>query len=245
MKPYLRNLMRHFKRLVLGEGKGLEQKRQMTRLECQVPVECLVEGRKVSAIATDLGRSGLRLSVGQRLKEGTIVGVAYEPDVEERLPRVVARVRWCRSKGSGYEVGLEYLETEDNLTRSWVSLVLEAMGFKADAVFERRRTYRTDGSLRGRILTSGGGNYFGNVANLGVGGALFEVSKALAPGTPVEVEVGPTRKLALLKMAGRVRHARHSDRPGRWLNGVAFQVLDEANTELLGRYVFHLMEESN
>ncbi|MCA9795855.1 MAG: PilZ domain-containing protein [Candidatus Eremiobacteraeota bacterium] len=245
MKHFLKNIVTHVKRLVRKRGKDLDQKRQMTRLVCRIPVVCEVEGKSFEAFAIDLGVRGLRLEVPTKVAPGSVLGVAYRPESGPTPPKLVAKVRWCRRRANSsvIESGLEYLETDEVLTGSWVKMLLDEVGFREEAVFDRRRSYRTDGSLRGRILTHGGGNYFGNVANLGVGGALFEVSKALSPGAPVEVEVGPAQGMDLLKLQGKVRHARRSDRDGRWLNGVAFEELDSRDTELLGRYIFLLLRD--
>ena len=96
----------------------------------------------------------------------------------------------------------------------------------------------------GSLRTTDGGEYQGQVVNLGIGGALLEVRRALSVGIPVTVRIGPGGRLKPLMLEGKIRHAGSSGAPGTWLNGVSFLELTPEKTELLGEYLFHMIRES-
>lgn len=242
---FIRGVARSLKRLVLGEGESLEQKRSLTRLQCRIPVRCQGENLGFDALAVDIGLQGMRLEVPQKLPNDTVLAVSYHSLGRRRAPeKVVTQVRWCRkcATSNSHEVGLEYVGGDSNHPRSWVDYVLDEVGYDEESVFERRRSLRAPGKLLGYLVTKGG-RYAGRVANLGIGGALLETTRALARGTPVEVEIGPEHGLTRLVMSGKVRHVRRAEAEG-WLNGVVFEELRPEQVELLGHYLFWLMREA-
>lgn len=244
LTDFFRSLARNLKRVVLGRGESLDQKRSLTRLRCRIPVLCQGQQSSFEATVVDIGLHGMRLEVPHKIAGGQIMAVSYKAAGGRKGPeKVVTQVRWCRKKRNAevLEAGVEYVERDEKLTKSWVDHVLDEVGYDESSVFEKRRSLRAPGRLLGYLETRGG-RYSGSVANLGLGGALLEVGKALARGTPVEVEIGPDHGLDALRLEGKIAHVTRGDQG--WLNGVVFSDLAPAQAELLGQYIFLLMREA-
>ncbi|MBI3926400.1 MAG: PilZ domain-containing protein [Armatimonadetes bacterium] len=240
---FLKELVGSLKRLVLGEGADIAQKREMTRLSCEIPVHCETERRNFPGTVVDLGVRGMRLQCRPALEQGEVIAISYHGKARFNPAKVVARVRWVRKRSGGVEAGIEYLGEEQE-SKTWVDYVLEQVGYKEASVFDRRRSVRASGAIGGTLVTKDGGRYEGAVANLGIGGALLETRRPLSVGMPVTVRIGPGGKLKQLVLEGKVRHSGRSDTPEKWLNGVSFVELTPETTELLGEYLFLLIRES-
>ncbi len=242
---FFRSVIGCLKSLVLGSGVDLAQKRNSARLACNIPVLCHFEDSSVPAHVIDLGLHGMRI-VGRgkvKFELGNILAVSYRGESRVKVGKVVAKVVWVNSKSDKWELGVEYVGGEEGV-RSWVDHLLDAFGFSEESVFERRKFIRVQAGLPGVLVMRSGETLQGMVLNLGLQGALLDISRAIPLGVPLTVRLGPEKKLEQLKLAAKVRHCRPSAHQGKWQNGVVFTELDPDKTRLLGEYIIYLIREN-
>lgn len=232
-------------------GATAEERRRLIRVRCDYQVQCQVGETRLPARVVDIGLNGMRLLLEQRVKSPASMQVHHPSSVlgfdsEE----VVCHVRWCRKrrKGDGYEVGLQYADTEGNVRHSWVKYLLKELGFDERSIFTRRKSIRAQASLPAQIVDGAGGRLQGIVVNLGAGGALFEGPEIGAEGDNVVLHLGPAAPppssspsltFKALELPATVVESRDS------YTSLRFGQLDHSQVRQLGEYVLYLLKEQS
>lgn len=228
----VREFLGGFLSLVQGRHWGFEERRQgLIRLRCSY--KCIYSHAKSRLPGTivDLGEGGLALSHADPLGQGQQLKV-YCPfiDLEGPCAAVEGSVCWTRVKKNGsHRSGLKINVTPE----SWVSAILQMLGFPGQGEPSKRRWIRADCNLPARL-----GDHDVKVHNLGVGGALIETKYALSDG-PMKIVIGPFLKLEPLQVEGRVTHLRNEN-----LHGFQFNDLNPPQLKLLGLYLKALLRDS-
>ncbi|MEW6281654.1 MAG: diguanylate cyclase [Candidatus Eremiobacterota bacterium] len=206
----------------------LRQKRQLTRLACQFPVEILADGRRIPAEILDVSQGGLRLHVTEPMSlEGDLeVTLADAPDTAP----VTARVQWSRAA----EIGVACLSTPQ-----WLEKIQRRAGLDDSTTLERRRDVRTAAGLPVQVKTRDSVLH-GRLSNLGMRGALVEVELPTEPGSDVRLTVGPLAPHVALVVEGRVLRCVAGPEGCTW--GVALEPPEDADEGLLARYVLDLLQ---
>lgn len=226
------------------------QKRKRPRMLCEYRVEGTVEKKKFGATVTDISGTGMRLEVTRTLPAGAVVGLRFDPATVPagRKPferdTVQARVMWCRKRRRSplVEAGVEFVEDQASLERSWVRHLLSQLGI-ADVAEERRRYVRTRGELAAEALPLDGAvtGFQGTIRNMGAGGCLFRGKAAFRLQTRIKIKMGPRGDLPALSVEARVLRCERTSDGAWWDLGVEFGSMRSKDLRLLGRYVASLL----
>lgn len=151
------------------------ERRHTTRVECCYQVECQAGDRKFAASVINMGLGGMRLLMDQEIAPEEILRVQQ---THQGWGALTVRVVWTRLRtgGDNFECGVVYKDTLEQLEQSWVKGALKRLGFDSKALYERRRTLRAPISTPG-ILNVATKDYACTVADLGMGGALVELTQ--------------------------------------------------------------------
>ncbi len=223
------------------EGPGVENRRSQVRLACAYQVECSQEQEKWPATVVDIGLAGLGIEWQKELRPGDQLRLSYRPGGRPiGRQRLRCEVVWSTPGAAG----LKFFDSEDNLRVSWIQTVLDELGFDEHKIF-RRRYRRARGALPVVVdLTelNEDRNVEGTVSNIGVGGALVEISAEVPEGIGVNLIVGPYQQLPKLELFGRVVSCRCEEEA--YFLSVRFLSRGHDEVALLGKYVIGLLKDS-
>ncbi|MEW6282419.1 MAG: PilZ domain-containing protein [Candidatus Eremiobacterota bacterium] len=224
------------------------ERRRSVRLNCDYQVNCNSTTASFPGRVLDVGLTGLRLTALTKLPRGMTLSVV---PVEGGGP-VPCLVRWSRKEGDVWVAGVSFELRPSELVRSWVAVLLAGVGFNEEAVYQRRTAVRAPADLPAQLRSPTDDIVQGRVIDLGVGGALIQVT-GTAPGKEGahRVTLGPYKKLEMLSLNGQVVRI---SRPGgdaplspggtdRWNLAVRFLEPNSAQVRLLGIYVLDLLSE--
>lgn len=158
-----RNLLSRVQTLVFGAD-PLRSRRRQPRIACDFQVLCRVgDIDDVEARMLDLGPEGLRLRLPVPIKRRQEIWVSALPgDSADERQRLRCLVAWSRSDESGWEVGLKYADTAENLATAFTQFTfrrLERQGRRVSAGFPVEIH-----DLKGHLLSHG------TVRDLSLGG---------------------------------------------------------------------------
>lgn len=225
-----------------------DERRRLIRLRCDYAVKCVVEDTQFPARILDMGINGMRLRLQERLKPGTNVFIYYAGQADPgRDEYVLCLVRWARRRRNSEEIeaGLQYVDTEGNMRRSWIQFLLKELGFNERAIYTRRKQIRAESTLSGELVTETEGSVIeGRILNLGVGGALFESSASFSAQTAIRIRCESWSGLKPLDLPALVLHVKRPDPAGPYLSSVRFLDLNARQLRVLGQYVLQLLKET-
>lgn len=228
-------------------GATLEERRRMIRVRCYCHVEVQQAGETVKGVVTDLGVDGLRLKCPIKLEEGARVSIQY-PGAPPGTSAggVQCAVIWSQPHPRYVESvsGLRYEDSKENLSQSWVRLVLQELGFDESRVYQRRKFIRANASIPARLEAPNRSQLPARVVNLGVGGALLEVNEEFPRDTQVTLDMSLWRILPTLSLPGSILDSRRDPESGLVLSGMRFSELNPQQIELLGKYVVYLLQNT-
>ncbi|MBI3925854.1 MAG: PilZ domain-containing protein [Armatimonadetes bacterium] len=225
-----------------------EERRELIRLRCRIPVTVSTAVQTVKGTVIDMGLRGMRLKVDHPLPPDQDVQVGHpSPSSQYDVDQVRCRTVWYRKRrfSGDLMVGLLYADTPANMARSWVKYVLRAIGFDDEVIYQRRRFVRAEADIVVDLFDRVGNRLTdGTVANLGVGGALVLSEVSLPQGTNVRLEIGPYGNFPILSMIAKLVGVRKDRDDGRYFLSLRFISPEPEQVELLGKYVISLLKES-
>lgn len=211
------------------------ERRKSVRIQCYYQVVCNQGVRRFEAVVQDVGLTGLCLQSSLRLKRGQTIEVVPTSGGNP----VPCQVRWCR----GGVAGLSFELRPTELVRSWVSQLLTAVGFNEEAVYQRRTAIRASADLPVALKAADQEMQSGRLLDLGVGGALVQVTAELALGQRRTLVVGPHWNLEVMRLECEVVRVDVPDPGDRFNLGLRFLDPTPAQMRLLGSYVVELMAQ--
>lgn len=212
--------------------KGGREQRRAPRLLCCYDVICETEHRTLEAVVSEVSLTGVRLELSERLSRDTIV--LLKTDVSGELQPVRCQVKWCRRTAEGLAAGLAFHEEPEQLSRSWVAVLLHSLGFGPEHTHQRRQSLRVP-TPRLKVQIEGpAGKGLGVALDLGVGGMLFESVARLNLEDRLQLTLGPHESLPAITVQARVANMRDRKTPAF---GVAFVDLTPSAMKQLGAYV--------
>lgn len=160
----------------------LRQKRRNTRTPCEGDIYLSWQGKDLIAEICDIGIGGLSVKINQVLPAGEVVEVR-SPFHQESMVR--AAVKWVHQD----RMGLNFLDSPQELRNSWVNHVLKELGLTAQTVRERRQHSRLPVKLP-MTLQAPVGTYSATVVNLGLGGVCARSDLAPPVGLTGTLQLG-------------------------------------------------------
>ncbi|MBI3926151.1 MAG: PilZ domain-containing protein [Armatimonadetes bacterium] len=233
--------------LVFGPSSLGKERREVVRLRCYYRVTCCDDhARAYGARVTEMSLLGLRLEGSQRFsrRDRIYVNLPSSPSKDEGIRCTVV---WSTRRPTGaYSTGAMYDDSPENLSRSWVKVVLRELGFEEDNIYQKREYVRFASSLQAQVIDGRGGLAAPvTVLNLGVGGALLRCPGPLAEDHTVELRLAPYHGLPAADFPGTVlRSQPDPEMEGERQHNFRFASLGDRSVRLLGRYLIQLLKES-
>lgn len=227
------DFLKGFLALVRGPAEQWDQqeRRGQVRVECQYRCIFDLDGTRCPATVSDLGEGGLRLTIPEPVAVGKKLRV-FCPfvDVDGPSGPIEGVVCWTRpadAKGL-FSLGLRYTSEPRQLEGSWVTWVLQLLGFPGHTT---RHWVGLESVLAGTV-----GSQVVEVHDLGIGGALLKSAEPLAPG-PAHLRINPWNELPALELGGVIATAD---------DGFRFEFLETEDKQLeeLTAYLRALLERN-
>ncbi|MBN9415643.1 MAG: PilZ domain-containing protein [Candidatus Eremiobacteraeota bacterium] len=245
----LRNVIQSIESMDAQEiSNTLVEKRRGLRVKSYAQVRAFVGDKEYKAIVVELGVDGLRMkSMEAPFEQGQEVELRYASEVDgaEAGP-VRVQLAWVQKSGRDLVAGARYVDTRENMRRSWVRFLLTEIGFDDTRTYQRRKFIRVDASIPSRIfrdeevLVSEA-----RLVNIGIGGCLLESAQALEKDQQVTVEMSLWRILPTLRLPATVIALRNDPDSGLALTSLQFGVIDPSQVKLLGNYVINMINQSS
>jgi len=184
------------------------------------------EGEFEARCATDLSMGGMQLALDQELDEGRRIEIEFRLLQSRGRVESVAVVRWCRPKGEGFIVGVEFLEMDER-SRDRFEQALDGI--------EEREKHGAVRCLSEAILDvesveAFAGRYGGELAE---GRLLVSTEESFKPGDQLLVEVRLPDGETAFRADSVVCSCKQFEEDYRV--GVRFWYLDELSRQFLER----------
>lgn len=190
----------------------------------------------------DVSVSGVQVVCRGRVPRGAEVeirGLKLYHQAEFHTVRCV--VRWSRKDPQGCVVGLEFLDSFEEVAQSWLAWELKANNIKVILARQRRRAVRVECLLPARLITPRK-QLQARVLNLSPYGALVQSQgRLLETSEKVAVCFGPIGHLNKLMLKGWVANVHVSGAP---TYGVEFVELEGQELAELKRYLDFFREDA-
>ena len=245
----LRNVIQSIESMDAQEiSNTLVEKRRGLRVKSYAQVRAHLGDQDHKAIVTELGVDGLRLkSMEAPLAQGQEVELRYASEVDgaEAGP-VRVQLAWVQKSGRDLVAGARYVDSRENMRRSWVRFLLTEIGFDDTRTYQRRKFIRVDASIPSRIFQDSEVLVSeARLVNIGIGGCLLESSEGLEKGREVTVEMSLWRILPTLRLPATVIEHRQDPETGLALTSLKFGAIDSGQVKLLGNYVINMINQSS
>jgi hypothetical protein len=245
----LRNVIQAIESMDAQEiSQSLTEKRRGVRVKSYAQVRAHLGEQDHKAIVTELGVDGLRFkSMEAPLAQGQEVELRYASQVEgaEAGP-VRVQVAWVQKSGRDLVAGARYVDSRENMRRSWVRFLLMEIGFDDTRTYQRRKFIRVDASIPSRIFQEAEVLIAeARLVNIGIGGCLLESAESLEKDREVTVEMSLWRILPTLRLPATVIETRQDPDTGLCLTSLKFGAMDSAQVKLLGNYVINMINQSS
>lgn len=215
------------------------ERRKSVRIQCHYQVFCSQGLKRFEAIVQDVGLTGLQLTTATRLKRLQTLDVVPTNGGNA----VPCTIRWCKRENQAYVAGAYFELRPSELVHSWVSQLLTAVGFNEEAVYQRRTAIRASADLEVTLRGEGEEMLAGRLLDLGVGGALVQVSQEVQMGTRYALVVGPLKNLEAMRLDGEVVRVDCPEPGDRFNLGLRFLATTSAQVRQLGNYVVELLAD--
>lgn len=232
--PVVTDFLKGFLKLVRGSAEqswDQQERRGQVRVECQYRCVFDLDGTRYPASVSDLGEGGLRLTVSEPVAVGKKLRV-FCPfvDVDGPSGPIEGVVCWTRpSDARGlFGLGLRYTSERQQLRDSWVTWVLQLLGFPGHT---SRHWVGAESVLPGWV-----GEQRVQIHDLGIGGARLDSAEKLAAG-PALLRIDAWNHLPALELNGKLVPAGDTLR---------FELGDteDAQLQALGDYLKALLEKN-
>ena len=236
------SILNIFKGIVGQRGWDYLERRNKLRTKCRIEASLFYGTGLMGAEIRDVSVSGVQVVCRGRVPRGAEVelrGLKLYHQAEFHTVRCV--VRWSRKDPQGSILGLEFLDSFEEVAQSWLAWELKANNVKVILARQRRRAVRVDCLLPARLITARK-QLQARVLNLSPHGALIQSQgRLLEPSEKVAVSFGPIGHLRKLLLKGWIANVHISGAP---TYGVEFAELDSQEIAELKRYLDFFREDA-
>ncbi len=233
-------------------GKRLEhllrERRNSPRKPCDISgLYTYLEQDTVPLVIKDIGLFGMNVLSLKKLTPGNtlLVSVREDSKLYEKsrydFNDVYMLVLWCRNNGEDFIAGLQFTDSYERITNSWLGLLLGKYDLRREEASYKRKSLRVTAEIPviWKIL-GGEKEHFGTAVDISLQGVLLEVDKNIDARENIWLKIGPYKKLRPLICHATVIHTHHSRSVKKWFAGATLTGLDEPRMELLKKYLTDL-----
>lgn len=236
----LRDVLGQVQTLIFGKSDPLTNRRREARIPCDFPVLCKVGSQDdLEARLVDLGTRGMKLVLPLKVKRSQEVRVSALPgDASGGRQRLRCQVAWAKPADSGFEAGLRYADTPENLATSWVQFTL----VRLNCHLGERRDRRITAGVPVEIHDSKGAALGqGTILDLSLGGAMINVASRLPDEQTLRVQIGTGQGSSIFLLARVVSRPENPNGDGI-LHSIRFFPADTTEQQRLRSLLMTLLD---
>ncbi len=226
----------------------LKERRNSPRKPCDIPgLFTYVDQTSVPLVIKDIGFHGMHVSSFKKLTPGNIqlVSVREDSKLFEKsrfeFTDVYMKVLWCRMEGNDIRAGLQFNDSYEKITKSWLGLLLGKYGLRGEEASYKRKSVRVSADIPiiWKFMNQNNEHY-GTLVNISLQGVLLEVDTNIDSNEKIWLKIGPYKKLKPLICHASIVHTTRPSSVKRWYAGATLTGLDEPRMELLRLYLTEL-----
>ena len=230
----------------------MKEKRNSPRKPCDIQgLYTYVEQSPVPLVIKDIGLYGMHVVSLKKLTPGNIQLVSVREDGKlfeksrYEFKDVYMKVLWCRQEGMDIRAGLQFTDSYEKITKSWLGLLLGKYGLRGNEASYKRNSVRVSADIPVIWKFKDEKNeHYGTLVNISLQGVLLELDANIEAGKNLWLKIGPYKKLKALICHVSIVHSQHSSSVNKWYAGAKLTGLDEARMELLRIYLNELAQKS-
>jgi hypothetical protein len=251
--PWLLNL----RDIILGpqvSEDSLREKRLTPRVNCFIEASFTTEDNSTfEGNITVLEMTGMRIVTPRKMVKGQKLVISVDSFSGVLMTRpysvdnVNAEVVWCQKKRgfSQFMAGVKFTDRQEYIQQSWVHFVLDSFGIKESTGIQRRKDIRVQTALPVRCFYGKKGSAVGVAYDISLGGMRMNFKNDIGVGKDVTLEIGPYKRLGILKCRGRIKRSNYHAAQDAFVMGVEFLGLDDKAIRKIGGYIRALLQESS
>lgn len=220
------------KSLIGKEEWDYSERRGKIRAKCRIEASVLVGHGLIGAEIRNISVKGMQIMCLGKVKKGAQVQLRGVKQYNQAsIHNVNCLVEWSRKKTPGWLVGVSFLDSLEDMGKSWLYWELRDQNIRMPGADQRRKTHRVKCLLPAR-LTSRTQNVNARVVNLSPEGAMVQaVGEKMEKGESVTLRFGPHEELPKVCIKATIASIPVAGAPTYGLKFMSYEVGDEARVK--------------
>lgn len=216
------------KSLVGKEDWDYTERRNKVRVNCRIEASLLIRTGLIGVEIRNISVKGMQLMCLGKVRKGEIVEIRGVKQYNQAsVSSLQCRVEWVRKQTPGWLAGVTFLETTEQMGKSWLFWELRDLNLRMSGSNQRRVSHRVKCLLPAR-LTSRTQNLNARITNLSPHGAMVQtVGEMMEPGETVTLRFGPHEELPKISVKGNIASVHVKGAPTYGIRFMSFEAGDE------------------
>lgn len=211
------------------------ERRELLRVRCRIEATLQNQKGLMGAEILNISVEGMQLMCLAKVKTGSIVHLKGVKQYNQATHHDVAcRVEWVKKQTPGYLAGVIFIDSPQQLSRSWLFWEMKERGLRTIASEQRRKEFRVRCLIPSQLVVAGE-RTAARVVNLSPTGAMIQTTGApLQVGEGVRLTFGPIKDLPAIDVQSNVTSVHTEGAP---VYGLRFNSFKTGGPKELKRYL--------
>ena len=215
------------------------ERRGKLRAKCRIDAGLFDGSGLIGVEVRNVSVTGMQLMCLGKVKKGSQIelrGVKQYNQAE--VHSLHCRVEWVRKQTPGWLAGIAFLDSLQDMGRSWLYWELKDQGIRMVGAAQKRKTHRVRCLLPAR-LTSRTQNLNARIVNLGTGGAMVQtMGDMMTKGETVTLRFGPHEKLPKISLKATIASIPVEGAPTYGIQFLTYETGDPSQLKLYLDFFF-------
>ena len=220
------------------------ERRKTMRFGCRYKFDLLKEDTKSVAYVVNYSMGGVRLAYPGSLKVGETIQLRFPHPLPNTSVRTLScQVVWRRKNPKTLEMvaGLKFVESKEQLGKSWIVYFLRERGASSRDLIEDRKHVRLACNLD-IVARTDSDRAVGQSKNIGLKGALLALNRPAEVGDMWALDITGLSSFPGIHIKCEVLSCEPGE-SGLYEQRVRFEPCDEPTTKLLKKYILALTKD--
>jgi hypothetical protein len=223
------------KNLLSKQGWDYSERRGKERVKCRFEASLLHSQGMIGVEVRDISVVGMKLLCLGKVRKGTTVELKGVKQYNQATVHgLQCRVEWVRKDQGGWLAGVRFLDSPQDMSKSWLFFELKSQGVKMTSAKTKRGLVRVRTNIPAR-LASKREQSKAKVVNLSPDGAMVQLlGQKLEVNEVVTLQFGPLEKLPHISVRANVASVHVEGAP---TYGIHFVNYSQGSPEDLKKYL--------
>ena len=223
------------KNLLLKQGWDYSERRGKKRVRCRIQASLVHGNGMIGVEVCDISVVGMKLMCLGKIKKGATVQLKGVKQYNQALVHELnCMVEWVKKEAAGWMAGVRFLDTPQDMSKSWLYWELKDQGVRMTSADTKRGTVRVRTNIPARIVSSKARSK-SKIVNLSPDGAMVQVlGQDLTINEVVTLQFGPLEDLPKISAQTSVASMHVDGAPVYGLQIVSYSI---GSPEALKKYL--------